>query len=329
MPLPTSHRIVIAREPGGPDVLERVERPIPVPGEGEVLIQVVASGVNRPDQIERLGFYPAPAGAPEGLGLEVSGHVAGLGKGVGTGLSEGDAVVALVAGGGYGEYVVAPAGSVLPAPRGVELVEAAGLPETVFTVFTNVFEIGALLPDETLLVHGGTSGIGTTAIQMAKAHGARVIATAGTPDKVGLCRQLGADIAINYRDQDFEAVVNEAGGADVILDMVGGTYVQKNINCARQGGRIVSIAFLTGSQVEVNLMRVMLKRLTLTGSTLRARPIEEKARLARAVYETVWPWIEAGRVRPVIDSRFARSDVQKAHQRLDSGAHAGKILLTD
>ena len=273
---PQIHHIVIAQEPGGPDVLACVERPRPVPGPGEVLIRNTACGVNRPDQIERLGFYPAPPGAPEGLGLEVSGHVAELGEGV-TGLDVGEAVVALVAGGGYSEFVVAPEGSVLPAPEGLDLVDAAGLPETVFTVWANVFEIGALSPDETFLVHGGTSGIGTTAIQMAKAHGARVIATAGTPEKVELCRKLGADIAINYREEDFEAVVTEAGGADVILDMVGGPYVQKNINCARAGARLVSIAFLQGSRCELDLMRVMLKRITLTGSTLRARPVAEKA----------------------------------------------------
>jgi NADPH:quinone reductase len=237
-------------------------------------------------------------------------------------------VVALVAGGGYSEFVVAPAGSVLPAPKGLDLVDAAGLPETVFTVWANVFEIGALSPDETFLVHGGTSGIGTTAIQMAKAHGARVIATAGTPEKVELCRKLGADIAINYRGEDFEAVVTEAGGADVILDMVGGPYVQKNINCARAGARLVSIAFLQGSRCELDLMRVMLKRITLTGSTLRARPVAEKARLAAAIKDTVWPWIEAGKVRPVIDSRFALTEAVSAHERLDSGEHSGKILLT-
>ena len=324
---PQIHHIVIAQEPGGPDVLACVERPRPAPGPGEVLIRNTACGVNRPDQIERLGFYPAPPGAPEGLGLEVSGHVAELGEGV-TGLDVGEAVVALVAGGGYSEFVVAPAGSVLPAPKGLDLVDAAGLPETVFTVWANVFEIGALSPDETFLVHGGTSGIGTTAIQMAKAHGARVIATAGTPEKVELCRKLGADIAINYREEDFEAVVTEAGGADVILDMVGGPYVQKNINCARAGARLVSIAFLQGSRCELDLMRVMLKRITLTGSTLRARPVAEKARLAAAIKDTVWPWIEAGKVRPVIDSRFALTEAVSAHERLDSGEHSGKILLT-
>ncbi len=323
---PELNRIVIAREPGGPDVLDVVARPIPSPAAGEILIRNTACGVNRPDQIERLGFYPAPPGAPEGLGLEVAGHVEALGEGV-TGYKAGDPVCALVAGGGYAAYSVAPAGSVLPVPEGVPVEDAAGLPETVFTVWTNVFEIGALSRDETLLVHGGTSGIGSTAIQLAKAAGARVIATAGTPEKVAQCRQLGADIAINYRDTDFETVVTEAGGADVILDMVGGGYVQKNINCARVGARIVSIAFLAGSRVEVDLMRVMLKRITLTGSTLRARPVEEKARLAQAVRKTVWPWIADGKMRPLIDSRFDLDDARSAHERLDSGEHAGKILL--
>lgn len=322
------NRIVIAREPGGPDVLDVVSRPVPTPAPGEIRIRNIARGINRPDQIERLGFYPAPAGAPEGLGLEVSGHVDALGEGV-DGFAIGDPVCALVAGGGYADWSVAPAGSVLPVPDRVSVADAAGLPETVFTVWTNVFEIGALSHGETFLVHGGTSGIGSTAIQMAKAAGARVIATAGSAEKVALCEALGADIAINYRTADFEAMVNEAGGADVILDMVGGSYVQKNINCARMGGRIVSIAFLTGSRVELDLMRVMLKRLTLTGSTLRARPLEEKARLAAAVRQTVWPWIASGQLAPVIDSRFALEDVRAAHARLDSGAHAGKILLTD
>ena len=320
------NQIVIAREPGGPEVLDLVTRPLPTPGPGEILIRNVACGVNRPDQIERLGFYPAPPGAPEGLGLEVAGHVEAVGDGV-SGFAAGDAVCALVAGGGYARYSIAPAGSVLPVPDGVAVEDAAGLPETVFTVWTNVFEIGALSRGETVLVHGGTSGIGSTAIQMAKAAGARVIATAGTADKVALCKTLGADIAIHYREEDFEAVVTEAGGADVILDMVGGAYVQKNINCANMGARLVSIAFLTGSRVELDLMRVMLKRITLTGSTLRARPLVEKARLAAAVKATVWPWIAAGKLVPVVDSRFGLEDVRAAHARLDSGAHAGKILL--
>jgi NADPH2:quinone reductase len=326
MPGTKTNRIVTANPPGGPDILRVETRPVPQPGPGEVLIRTAACGVNRPDQIERMGFYPAPPGAPAGLGLEASGHVEALGEGV-SGFSVGDPVCALVAGGGYSDHVLAPAGSVLPLPAGLDLVEAAGLPETVFTVWANVFEIGALLQGETILIHGGSSGIGTTAIQMAKAAGARVFTTAGTEEKCALCRTLGADRAINYRTEDFEAVLTEAGGADVVLDMVGGSYVQKNINLARPQARLVSIAFLQGSRVELDMMRIMLKRLTLTGSTLRARPNAEKARLAAAVRKTVWPWIEAGQLRPVIDARFALDDVRSAHERLDSGAHSGKILL--
>ena len=326
MPGTKTNRIVTANPPGGPDALQVETRALLQPGPGEILIRAAACGVNRPDQIERMGFYPAPQGAPEGLGLEASGHVEALGEGV-AGFAVGVAVCALVAGGGYSDYVIAPAGSVLPLPAGLDLVEAAGLPETVFTVWANVFEIGALLQGETILIHGGSSGIGTTAIQMAKAAGARVFTTAGSDEKCALCERLGADRAINYRDQDFEAVVTQAGGADLVLDMVGGSYVQKNINLARSGGRLVSIAFLQGSRVDLDLMRVMLKRLTLTGSTLRARPNAEKARLAAALRQTVWPWIEAGQLRPVIDTRFALADVQAAHERLDSGAHSGKILL--
>tara|TARA_R110000868_G_scaffold101630_2_gene279699 strand:+ start:14842 stop:15828 length:987 start_codon:yes stop_codon:yes gene_type:complete len=319
-------KIVTANPPGGPEVLRLETRSRPQPGPGEILIRTVACGVNRPDQVERLGFYPAPPGAPEGLGLEASGHIEALGEGV-TGFAIGDAVCALVAGGGYSDHVTAPAGSVLPAPAGLDLEAAAGLPETVFTVWANVFEIGALLREETILIHGGSSGIGTIAIQMAVAAGARVFTTAGTEEKCELCRALGAERAINYRNEDFEAILTEAGGADVVLDMVGGSYVQKNVNLARAGGRLVSIAFLQGSRVELDMMRVMLKRLTLTGSTLRARPVAEKARLADAIQKTVWPWVEQGKVRPVIDARFALSDVRLAHERLDSGAHSGKILL--
>lgn len=320
------NRIVTVSEPGGPEVLQVVHRDRPVPGVGEILIRNAACGVNRPDQIERLGFYPAPPGAPEGLGLEVSGTVEAVGEDV-TRWAVGDRVCALVAGGGYADYSIAPAGSVIAAPEGVALEDAAGLPETVFTVYTNVFETGALLQGETFLVHGGTSGIGTTAIQMAKAAGATVIATAGTAEKCALCMDLGADRAINYREEDYEAVAREMGGVDVLLDMVGGDYVQKNINVMKRMGRIVSIAFLTGSRVEIDLMPVMLKRLTLTGSTLRARPDAEKARLARAIEETVWPWITAGQLKPVIDSRFALDEVRASHDRLDSGQHSGKILL--
>lgn len=321
-----THRIILAQPPGGPEVLTIETRQIPDLQADEILIQSAACGINRPDQIERLGFYPAPAWAQPGLGLEVSGVVVAVGANV-TALRTGDDVCALVSGGGYSDYVIAKAGATLPKPAGLDLVDAAGLPETVFTVWANVFESGALVPGETFLVHGGTSGIGTTALQMAKAHGARVIATAGTDEKCSLCQELGADVAINYREQDFEAVCQDEGGIDVVLDMVGGPYVQKNINILKQGGRMVSIAFLQGSRCEIDLMRVMLKRLTLTGSTLRARPDSEKARLAEAIRTRVWPWIEAGRFKPVIDSRFALDDVRSAHQRLDGGEHSGKILL--
>ena len=299
----------------------------PEPGAGEILIRVAGAGVNRPDLMQRAGLYPPPPGAPETLGLEVSGVIESVGAGV-TRWHEGDEVCALLAGGGYATYAIAHEGSVLPAPKGVSLIEAAALPETVFTVWANVFEAAHLKPGETLLVHGGASGIGTTAIQMAKAHGARVFATAGDAAKVKLCQELGADRGINYRTEDFEDVLDRAGGADVVLDMVGGPYVQKNLNLLNTGGRCVMIAFLQGPQAELNLMRMMLKRLTLTGSTLRSRSNAEKARIAGEVERHVWPWIEAGLVKPVIDSTFPLSDAEAAHARLQSGAHAGKIVLT-
>lgn len=299
----------------------------PEPGAGEVLIRVAGAGVNRPDLMQRAGLYPPPPGAPETLGLEVSGVIESVGAGVSR-WHEGDEVCALLAGGGYATYAIAHEGSVLPAPKGVSLIEAAALPETVFTVWANVFEAAHLKPGETLLVHGGASGIGTTAIQMAKAHGARVFATAGDAAKVKLCQELGADRGINYRTEDFEDVLDRAGGADVVLDMVGGPYVQKNLNLLNTGGRCVMIAFLQGPQAELNLMRMMLKRLTLTGSTLRSRSNAEKARIAGEVERHVWPWIEAGLVKPVIDSTFPLSDAEAAHARLQSGAHAGKIVLT-
>jgi NADPH:quinone reductase len=298
----------------------------PEPGRGEVLIRVAAAGVNRPDLTQRAGFYPPPPGAPETLGLEVSGVIESVGAGV-TRWHEGDEVCALLPGGGYATYAIAHEGSVLPAPKNLPLTEAAALPETVFTVWANVFEAAALKPKETLLVHGGASGIGTTAIQMAKAHGARVIVTAGDDAKVKFCEKLGADRAINYRTQDFETIVRDLGGADVVLDMVGGPYVQKNLNLLNDNGRCVMIAFQQGPQAEVNLMRLMLKRLTLTGSTLRSRSNEEKARIAKAVHANVWPWVEAGKVKPVIDSTFPLADAEQAHARLQSGGHAGKVIL--
>lgn len=297
----------------------------PEPGPHEVLIRVAAAGVNRPDLMQRAGLYPPPPGAPETLGLEVSGVVEAIGANVAR-WREGDHVVALLAGGGYATYALAHEGSVLPVPRGLSMTQAAALPETVFTVWTNVFEAAALRPGETFLVHGGASGIGTTAIQMAKAFGARVFATAGDAEKCKLCEELGAERAINYRTEDYEEILRDAG-ADVVLDMVGGPYVQKNINIMKDMGRIVMIAFLKGPTAEVNLMRLMLKRLTLTGSTLRSRSAEEKARIATNVHNCVWPWIEAGKVKPIIDSTFPLDQAEQAHERLQSGAHAGKIVL--
>ncbi|MGD9816250.1 MAG: NAD(P)H-quinone oxidoreductase [Hyphomonadaceae bacterium] len=299
----------------------------PEPGRGEILIRVAAAGVNRPDLMQRAGLYPPPPGAPETLGLEVSGVVESVGPGV-TRWHEGDEVCALLAGGGYATYAIAHEGSALPIPKGVSLVEAAALPETVFTVWANVFEAAALQPKETFLVHGGASGIGTTAIQMAKAHGARVFATAGDAAKCKLCEKLGAERGINYREQDFEEELLALGGADVVLDMVAGAYVQKNLNLMKERGRAVIIAFLQGPRAELNLMRLMLKRLTLTGSTLRSRSVEEKARIAREVERVVWPWIEAGKIKPIIDSTFPLDQAEQAHARLQSGAHAGKIVLT-
>jgi len=298
----------------------------PEPGRGEVLIRVAAAGVNRPDLMQRAGLYPPPPGAPETLGLEVSGVIESVGAGV-TRWHVGDEVCALLAGGGYATHAIAHEGSVLRVPKGVSLIEAAALPETVFTVWANVFEAAALKPSETLLVHGGASGIGTTAIQMAKAHGARVFATAGDDAKIKLCEKLGATRGINYRTEDFETVMRDEGGADVVLDMVGGPYVQKNLDLLNDRGRCVMIAFLKGPHAELNLMRLMLKRLTLTGSTLRSRPPEEKARIASEVERVVWPWIAAGKVKPVIDNTFPLAEAEQAHARLQSGAHAGKILL--
>ncbi|MEQ8433709.1 MAG: NAD(P)H-quinone oxidoreductase [Oceanicaulis sp.] len=319
-------RIVTAPQPGGPDSLRIEERTLAPAGPGEVLIDVAAAGVNRPDVFERMGLYPPPQGAPEGLGLEVSGTVREAGEGAP--FRTGENVVALVAGGGYADIARAKAGSVIAAPEGVDLVDAGGLPETVFTVWVNVFDRAHLAPGEHFLVHGGTSGIGTTAIQMARAHGAKVMTTAGTDEKCALARELGADLAVNYKTGDWEAEVKSAGGADVILDMVAGDYVQKNLNVLRTDGRISTIAFLKGARVEVDLTMLMVKRQTLTGSTLRPRSDTDKAAIAAAVKGKVWPWIKSGAVRPVIDSRFTVDEVVKAHERMDSMAHSGKILLT-
>ncbi len=324
MPLPATMR-AIRHAPGEPLRLEAL--PVPHPAPGQVLIKVAAAGINRPDLFQRMGLYPPPPGAPATMGLEVAGEVAAVGDGV-LRWQGGEAVCALLPGGGYADYALAPEGSVLPIPKGLSLVEAAALPETVLTVWANIFEAGALQPGETVLIHGGASGIGTTAIQMVTAFGARAFATAGDDAKVALCQRLGAERGINYRTEDFEEILKAAGGGDVVLDMVGGPYIQKNINLLNDMGRLVFIAFLQGPRADLDLMRVMLKRLTVTGSTLRARPEAEKARLARAVEAMVWPWIGVGKLKPVIDATFPLADAEAAQARMQAGTHAGKIVLT-
>ena len=312
---------------GPPDALGIVDIPRPEPGPGQILIEVKAAGVNRPDVLQRLGHYPPPAGAPETMGLEVAGEVAEIGEGAAR-WRRGDQVTALLPGGGYAEYALADARHALPIPQGLSFVEAASLPETVFTVWANVFDIGQLVAGETCLIHGATSGIGVTAIQMAKAAGAKVITTGRGAGKARQAKGLGADLAIDSSAQDWEAEVKAAGGADLVLDMVGGDYTPKNIQALNPGGRLVQIAILGGSKAEVDLGLIMRKRLVLTGSTLRPRPPEDKARLAKGVEETVWPWIAAGRFRPVVDSTFPLAEAAKAHARIDDGEHLGKIVLT-
>ncbi|MBL8549333.1 MAG: NAD(P)H-quinone oxidoreductase [Hyphomonadaceae bacterium] len=315
----------IAHAPNAP--LSIVELPQPTPKANEILIKVAAAGVNRPDLIQRAGFYPPPPGAPDTMGLEVAGEVVAAGGDVQR-WRAGDKVCALLGGGGYAEFALADAGSALPIPAGLSLIEAAALPETVFTVWANVFESGALKPGETFLVHGGASGIGTTAIQMAAAQGAIVYATAGDAAKVALCEKLGAKRGINYKDEDFEAVLKDAGGVDVILDMVGGPYTPKNLAILKERGRVAMIAFLMGAKAEVDLSLIMRKRLTLTGSTLRSRSIQEKARLSGEVEKHVWPWIAAGKVKPAVDSTFPLERAEEAHARMQASAHAGKMVLT-
>ena len=327
--LPETMTAVEITEDGGPDVLKPGTRPVPEAQAGEVLIKVAAAGVNRPDMVQRQGHYPAPPGASDIPGLEVAGTIAAIGADAG-GWAIGDEVTALVTGGGYAEYGAAPATQCLAVPRGLSVVEAAALPETFFTVWSNVFDRAGLEAGETFLVHGGSSGIGTTAIQLAKAQGARVFATAGSDEKCAACRELGAVRAINYRTEDFVEIVKEeteGRGADVILDMVGGDYVARNIKAAAADGRIVNIAFLKGPKVEVNLLPVMLKRLTLTGSTLRARSVGFKGAIARRLKEKVWPLIEAGRVRPVIHATFPLTQAAEAHRLMETSAHIGKIML--
>jgi NADPH2:quinone reductase len=317
-------------EPGGPEVLKPVEMPVPTPGAKEILIRVEAAGVNRPDVLQRKGAYPPPPGASEIPGLEVAGEVVAVGEGAER-VRTGDRVTALVTGGGYAQYCVAHEAAALPFPRGFDAIRAAALPETFFTVWHNLFYRGGLVRGETLLVHGGSSGIGTTAIQIAKAFGATVFTTAGSAEKCAACEGLGADVAINYREEDFVAVVKEktdGRGVDIILDMVGGDYFQKNIYCAAEDGRIHQIAFLQGSKATVDFNRLMRKRITLTGSTLRPRTSEVKAQLARALEDKVWPLLSDGEVKPVIDSTFALEKAAEAHARMESNVHIGKIILT-
>lgn len=309
---------------GQPLILAEIEKPSP--GPHQILIRVGAAGVNRPDLIQRAGRYPPPPGAPETLGLEVAGTIEAVGADVRQ-WKPGDKVCALLPGGGYAEYALAHAGSAMPIPEPLSMAEAAGLPETVLTVWNNVFEIGRLKAGETFLVHGGASGIGTTAIQMAAAWGAKVYATAGTDEKCRLCEKLGAVKAINYKTEDFEAVMRAEGGVDVILDMVGAPYFDKNLTILKDLGRLCYIAFLQGSKVEGDLTRLMLKRLTVTGSTLRIRTDGYKAKLAEGVVTHVWPMIKQGRFRPLIDRVFPLTEADAAHARMDSGDHAGKIIL--
>jgi len=315
---------------GGPEVLTLAEGPVPSPGTGEVLIRVAAAGMNRGDIMQRTGNYPPPPGASPVLGLEVSGTIAAVGENVGDWREEQE-VCALVAGGGYAEYCAAPAPQCLPVPRGLGLVEAAALPETFLTVWTNVFERGRLIPGESFLVHGGSSGIGTTAIQLARAFGVRVFATAGSVDKCAVCQQLGAERAINYRREDFVSVVKEAtggSGVDVILDMIGGSYAERNQQALAIEGRLVQIGIMEGSKITLDLFQMMVRRQTITGSTLRARSVADKAAIARLVQEKAWPLIEAGSIRTVIDRTFPLAEVAAAHRLMESSQHIGKILLT-
>ncbi len=327
--IPSRMTAIAIKAPGGPEMLVAQEQPVPSPGAGEILVKVAAAGVNRPDVMQRKGLYPPPPGAPDIPGLEIAGEVVALGEGV-TRWKTGDKVMALVIGGGYAQFCLAHESHALAVPAGLSMIEAAAMPETFFTVWHNVFERGGLKRGETLLVHGGSSGIGTTAIQLAKAFGARVIATAGSPDKCDACRKLGADVAINYKDEDFVAAAKSATGgkgADVILDMVGGDYIERNYEAAAVEGRIVQIAFQGSPKANVDFRRIMLKRLHHTGSTLRSRSVADKGAIARAIAEKVMPLVAAGRVKPVIDSTFPLADAAAAHARMESSAHVGKIVL--
>ncbi|HTD90998.1 MAG TPA: NAD(P)H-quinone oxidoreductase [Burkholderiales bacterium] len=319
-------KVMAISSPGGPEVLAPAERPVPVPKAGEVLVKVAATGVNGPDMMQRKGLYPAPAGASDLLGLEISGEVTMAGDGV-TRWKTGDKLCGLTNGGGYAEYCLVDANHCLPIPKGVSLIDAAGLPETFFTVWSNVFIGAGLKAGETFLVHGGAGGIGTTCIQLGKAFGAKVIATDSPDARCQICRDLGADRVIDYKQEDFVEAVRSEGGANVILDIVGGPNIEKNIKAASPDARIIQLAFAAGSKVEINLMPIMLKRLTYTGSTLRTRPVAFKTRVAQELEARVWPLIEVGKIRVVTGRTFALADAVQAHAMMESAGHTGKILL--
>jgi len=330
MALPSKMRAVEVSKPGGPEALTPVERPLPSPKPSEILIKVAAAGVNRPDVLQRMGLYPVPPDASDLPGLEVAGEVITVGSSV-KNFKPGDKVCALVHGGGYAEYCVAPEGTALPVPKGLTLVEAASLPETFFTVWGNVYDRGHLATGESLLVQGGSSGIGVTAIQMAKATGNRVFATAGSDEKCAACVRLGAEKAFNYKTQDWLAELKAATGGkgvNVILDMVGGDYVPRELKCLADDGRLVFIAFLRGPKTELDINEVMRRRLTVTGSTLRPRTVEFKAYIAKNLREKIWPLIEAGKIKPEIFKTFALNDAAEAHRLMESSQHIGKLVLT-
>jgi putative PIG3 family NAD(P)H quinone oxidoreductase len=330
MTLPARMTAIAIRAPGGPEMLVPEERPTPKPGTGEVLVKVAAAGVNRPDVMQRMGLYPPPKGASDIPGLEIAGEVVALGDGASR-WKLGDHVTGLVAGGGYAEYCPVHETNALPMPKGLSAVEAGAIPETFFTVWHNTFQRGGLNRGETLLIHGGSSGIGTTAIQLAKAFGARVVTTAGSAEKCDACRKLGADVAVNYKEEDFVAATKQATdgkGADVIVDMVGGDYIERNYEAAAVEARVVQIAFQGSPKATVDFRRIMLKRLTHTGSTLRSRSVPDKALIARAVEEHVWPLIEAGKVKPLIYRTYKLAEASAAHALMESSQHIGKIVLT-
>ncbi|MFY0634603.1 MAG: NAD(P)H-quinone oxidoreductase [Vannielia sp.] len=323
--MPETMKAVEISKPGAPDVLQLTEVPVPQPGAGEIVIKVAFAGVNRPDALQRAGAYDPPPDASPLPGLECSGEVVAVGEGAGWAV--GDKVCALLPGGGYAEYVKCPAAHALPVPEGMGMKEAACLPETFYTVYSNVFMRGRLKAGEVFLIHGGSSGIGTTAIQLATAFGARVFATAGSKEKCDACLELGAERAINYREEDFVEVMKGEGGANLILDMVGGDYIPRNVQALAMEGRMVHIAFLGGPKAELNFAQVMARRLTITGSTLRPQSVAAKAEIAAELKEKVWPLLASGRVAPVMDSTFALAEAAKAHARMESSEHIGKIVL--